>query len=152
MNVTFKAAQTLGNRPFKAGTQIVPDHLAGNQKFKQLVKSGHVVIHPRDAAGIAMQASKDSMNAKRAEAHRKQGLAMSSARGDGAKPHEVTEVAKPGTAQRITEKRALKAAMTGKPGLPGTPFMRPAPATPPIARAEDVSPAPAAVESEDKSE
>ena len=70
MNVTFKSAQTLGNRPFKAGTQVIGDHLSGNQKFKALVKSGQIIVHPRDPGQQKVQAAKDALARKKAEAQR----------------------------------------------------------------------------------
>jgi hypothetical protein len=106
MNVTFKTAQVLGNRPFKAGTQALPDHLAGNQKFKQLVRDGAITVHARTAGEMEMQAAKDSMSARKADAARKQSAALQAARKMGA---DVTELVAPGTAQKIADKKAAKA-------------------------------------------
>jgi hypothetical protein len=111
MNVNFKSAQTLGNRPFKAGVQVIPDHLHGNQKFKQLVKEGKVIILPRDENEQRTQASKDALNARKAEVQRQLSKQLDAARAAGIlKPHEITELAKPGTQQKIADKRAAKAA------------------------------------------
>jgi hypothetical protein len=67
MQVVLKAPQVIGNRPYKAGAQSLPDHLMGNAKFRALVKAGQIVIAPKDANGVAAQASKDAQNAKKAE-------------------------------------------------------------------------------------
>jgi len=115
MQVTFKSDQVLGNRPFKAGKQIVSDHLAGNQKFKQLVKSGHVIVHPRDVAAQKVLNSKNALALTKAELHRKAGKVLDAARASAAKPHEVTEIAAPDTASKIEAKKAaLAAAKAGK--------------------------------------
>lgn len=111
MNVTFNKAETLGNRPFKAGVQVIPDHLAGNQKFKQLVKSGAIIVHSRDEAAQKMQVTRDASNRAKAELHRQAGKALDAIRAmPGTKPHDVTEAAKPGTAQKIADAQAAKAA------------------------------------------
>ena len=67
MQVLFKAPQKLGNKTFKAGAQVVSDHLAYNVKFKQLVKAGHVVIIARNENEVSVQAMKDAKNAASAE-------------------------------------------------------------------------------------
>lgn len=67
MQVTFKSPQKLGNKPYKAGTQVVADHLACNTKFKAMVKAGLIVVHAKDANAQAVQASKDAQNVAKAE-------------------------------------------------------------------------------------
>lgn len=89
MHVTFKIPQKLGNKPFKAGAQMVPDHLARNIRFKELVKSGHIVIHPKDSGAQEVQASKDAQNANKSEVARRLTKKLSEAKDLGAKPAEV---------------------------------------------------------------
>lgn len=60
MKVTLKSKVELGNKEFAAGHQEIPDHLFGNQAFKKHVKLGTIVVHPRNAAAQAAQASKDA--------------------------------------------------------------------------------------------
>jgi hypothetical protein len=67
MQVLFKALQKLGNKSYKVGAQVVADNLAYNAKFKQLVKSGQVVILARNANEVSVQAMKDAKNAASAQ-------------------------------------------------------------------------------------
>ncbi len=99
MQVTFKSAQTLGNKLFKAGKQVVPDHLAGNQKFKQLVKSGHAVVHPKDAHEQGIQISKDALNAKKSETARLLTTQMVKAKAAGASDAEIAKLLQPKTSK-----------------------------------------------------
>lgn len=60
MEVIFGAPQKLGNRVYKKGKQTVPSSLAHNRAFHALVKSGAVVIVPRDEAKQKIQMSHDA--------------------------------------------------------------------------------------------
>jgi hypothetical protein len=71
MNVTFKTPQKLGNKEYKAGQQVLPDHLASNALFKALVKSGQAIVHARNENEQKVQAMKDAQNARKAESARK---------------------------------------------------------------------------------
>lgn len=71
MNVTFKTPHKLGNKDYKAGRQILPDHLASNSAFKALVKAGKAIIHAKDENEQNIQAMKDAQNARKAESARK---------------------------------------------------------------------------------
>ena len=76
MQVTFKSAQTLGNKSYAAGLQTVPDNLRWNVKFKELVKSGQIVVAPRNDHEQNIQASKDEHNKRKAEIARKLSLSQ----------------------------------------------------------------------------
>jgi hypothetical protein len=113
MKVTFKSNQTLGNRPFKAGTQVVSPHLAGNQAFKRLVKSGQITVHPRDIGEQKVQASKNQLAATKADLARKAEAALQAARGLGLSPPGITELASPGTARKIAAKSKARSGSKG---------------------------------------
>jgi hypothetical protein len=81
MQVTFKSTQIVGNKKYKAGAQTVSDNLAANRAFKNLVKSGIVIVHAKDANAQQVQAQKDEMNRKKSEIARKMTLAMKAKQG-----------------------------------------------------------------------
>lgn len=60
MKVTLNSPISLGNQSFNRGTQDIPDHLYANVAFKKHVKSGVIVVHPRDGHAQKAQASKDA--------------------------------------------------------------------------------------------
>ena len=94
MHVTFKSAQKLGNKPFKVVAQMVPDHLASNQKFQQLVKSGEVIVHAKSEGEIAIQAFKDEQNIRKAMIAKQMTDKMNAAKAAGANPVEIANLAK----------------------------------------------------------
>ncbi len=59
MKVTLNSPQNLGNVEYPKGAQELPDSLYANIKFQGLVRSGAIVVHPRDEATQKAQASKD---------------------------------------------------------------------------------------------
>ncbi len=123
MQVTFKAPQKLGNKPYKVGLQIIPDHLAGNQKFKALVKAGIVVVHPRDANAQKVQASKDAENVKKADIARRLSAKLGLQRQNQVRPHEIAAGVK---GQKTIAKKA-QAAAPAPSVLKATPPAAPAP-------------------------
>lgn len=71
MQVIFKKAQKLGGRTYGAGPQELPDSLAYNLAFKQLVKSGEIQLIPRDAQRQRIHLSRDADALQRAQNMRK---------------------------------------------------------------------------------
>jgi ArsR family metal-binding transcriptional regulator len=89
MHVTVKNPQKIGNKNYKAGPQSVPDSLYGNQKFKKLVKSGHIIVHPRSTGDIAIQAQKDAQNQKKAKIAKDLTAKIEAAKAAGSIPSEI---------------------------------------------------------------
>ncbi len=66
MKIQMKHPHTIGKKHYPAGAHEVPDHLACNLKFKQLVRAGHAAVLPRSENEQAIQEPKDQMNARKA--------------------------------------------------------------------------------------
>ncbi len=66
MKIQMKHPHTIGKQHYPAGTHEVPDHMACNLKFKQLVRAGHARVLPRSEQEQSVQESKDQRNARKA--------------------------------------------------------------------------------------
>jgi hypothetical protein len=98
MKVIFTAPKKLGNRVYKKGDQIVPDSLAHNLAFRELVKSGVIQMVPRDAATQKIQSSRDMKAQEHAKSPR---MARQAAKAHLSAPRLVQ--ASPQPAQPISE-------------------------------------------------
>lgn len=70
MEVHFKKPLVFGNRPFKVGVHLVPDHFFSNRAFKKAVVAGHVMIIPRDADALKIQSARDMKALQHAKTRR----------------------------------------------------------------------------------
>ena len=111
MNVTFSSDTTLGNKKYKAGIQMIADHLARNQQFKRLVQSGSIVIHPKDANAQKTQASKDAQNAAKAQAARQLTKDLNLSRASNELPAATAGIV---LAQKAQRAQKLKAELRAK--------------------------------------
>lgn len=71
MKVIFLSPQKLGGKSYSKGTHIIPDALAYNLGFKQMVKGGSIQMVPRDVNEQKVQMSKDLKAMVKAKAARK---------------------------------------------------------------------------------
>ena len=92
MNVVFKSPQIIGNKSYRAGPGVVPDHLYANKKFKSLVKSGTIVVQPKSMNDQQIQANKDAANQAKSELARVLTEKMNAAIASGMTPVEVAEM------------------------------------------------------------
>lgn len=60
MNVILKNAVKIGNRTFPKGEQIIPDSVASNRAFKELVRSGAAQVLPRSQVQQRVRLERDA--------------------------------------------------------------------------------------------
>jgi hypothetical protein len=70
MEVIFSAPQKIGTKVYKAGRQFVPDHVAYNRAFKDLVLSGKAQVLPRNPEQKKIQTARDAKAMQAAKASR----------------------------------------------------------------------------------
>lgn len=112
MKVIFLAPQKLGNRSYAKGPQVVPDNLAHNLGFKQLVRSGEIQMLPRDSAAQKIQLSHDAKALQKAKQARQQAHQSAIAAGSD---QALQKAAKPVLAEAELKALEPAASLTASP-------------------------------------